>query len=303
MHKGQDYSEKLEAYLRNELSESERAEFEQLLQQDPLLQNELTLQQDIIASICTYRKSELKQRLNRIDVRDTGKGNIGTFTVGGLVVGGLAIVGMAGLLMMNNSGKELSNAQLSGSIAQVQILADSNKQTIAAAGSAQEITPASDVDMKAANTEKNAGEKKTAVSGKVKKVSAKKVPQIKPVLPSDEIGEELLKEQEVKKEHELVMPETRNYSSINGSGSGLIIVDNNSGKYKLHYKYVDGQLFLYGLDKPYNILDLPNHRYIYHDGQYYKLNRNQPQIVPMPQVIDSQEVKLVESYKQRMNNN
>lgn len=303
MHKGQDYSEKLEAYLRNELSESERAEFEQLLQQDPLLQNELTLQQDIIASICTYRKNELKQRLNRIDVRDTGKGNLGTFTTGGLIVGGLAIVGMAGLFVMKNSGKEVSHTQLSGSVSQVEVLSDSNEQAIETVGPAKETTSVSAREVIAAHTDKKTDNTTVKVSGEVKKAPAKKAPEVQPVLPSDEISEELLKEQEIKKEHELVMPETQSYSSVKGSGNGLTIVDNKSGKYKLHYKYVDGQLFLYGLDKPYNILDLPNHRYIYHDGHYYKLNHNQPQIVPMPQVTDSQEVKLIESYKQQMNNN
>ena len=106
MNKGQNYSEKLEAYLRNELSESEKAEFEQMLQQDPLLQNELILQQDIISSIRDYRKNELKQRLNRIDVSNTTKGNLGNFTMGGFILGGLAIVGIAGLLILNAPQKK-----------------------------------------------------------------------------------------------------------------------------------------------------------------------------------------------------
>ncbi len=197
MHKGQDYSEKIEAYLRNELSESERAEFEQLLQKDPLLQNELTLQQDIVASICTYRKNELKQRLNRIDVRDTGRGNLGAFTTGGLIVGGLAIVGMAGLFVVKNSGKEVSHTQLSGSVAQVEVLSDSNEQAIEVIGSVKETTSVSNVDIIAANTVKKTDKKAVKAGEEVKKVPVKKEAEIQPVMPSDEISEELLKEQEI----------------------------------------------------------------------------------------------------------
>src|SRR3712207_22752 len=123
MNKGLNYSEKLEAYIRNELSEKEKLELEEQLRQDPLLQNELTLQKDIIASICDYRKHELKQRLNKIDV--TSKNSPGDFTVGGAILGGIAIVGVASFLIFKDSGKELSPSQLSGAVSQMPL--DSQK--------------------------------------------------------------------------------------------------------------------------------------------------------------------------------
>jgi hypothetical protein len=134
------------------------------------------------------------------------------------------------------------------------------------------------------------------------KTPAKQIKQIKPVVPSDEIGDELLQEQELNKEHDLVMPESRISASADVLDTKLIIVDNSNENFKLHYKYTEGQLYLYGVDKTYNIIDLPNQsqRYIYYDGNYYKLNINQSEIVPMPKVTNVQEIQLADSYNKEM---
>lgn len=62
------YSDKIEAYILDNLSESERMAFEELIEQDPVLKNELELQQETINSLQNQRKAQLKQRLNNIEV-------------------------------------------------------------------------------------------------------------------------------------------------------------------------------------------------------------------------------------------
>jgi hypothetical protein len=127
MNKGLNYSEKLESYIRNELPETEKLELEEQLRQDPLLQNELTLQRDIISSLSDYRRNELKQRLNKIDVGS--KNSPGDFTVGGAILGGIAIVGVAGFLIFKDSGKELSSNRLTSSVSQMQLPSSGTAQS------------------------------------------------------------------------------------------------------------------------------------------------------------------------------
>lgn len=62
------YSDKIEAYILNNLPEHERIAFEELIEQDPILKNELKLQQETIGSLQDQRKAQLKQRLDNIKV-------------------------------------------------------------------------------------------------------------------------------------------------------------------------------------------------------------------------------------------
>jgi hypothetical protein len=63
-----DYTETIENYIRGEMSGDQRLQFENQLNQDPLLKEELHLQQDLIQSIQGIRKAELKARLDGIQI-------------------------------------------------------------------------------------------------------------------------------------------------------------------------------------------------------------------------------------------
>jgi hypothetical protein len=82
-------TELINAYLDNELSAADRSTFEQRLQGDSELQQELALQKDIIEGIRVARKTELKQMLNNVPVGHT------TFWSTGKIVSVLAIVAVA----------------------------------------------------------------------------------------------------------------------------------------------------------------------------------------------------------------
>ncbi len=64
------YSEKLDDYLSNSLSEPEKRVFEQILQQDPVLMQDLTLQKETIHQLQALRKAQIKARLSSIDVQE-----------------------------------------------------------------------------------------------------------------------------------------------------------------------------------------------------------------------------------------
>ncbi len=305
MNKGLEYSEKLEAYIRNELTETEKAEFEQLLRQDPLLQNELTLQRDIIHSIGEYRKNELKQRLNKIDVRGNNKGTPGDFSVGGAILGGIAIIGIAGLLILKESDKTVNSVQLATSAAEMPIPAKDSKATqltdteAFAADTEASGLPLPETQVEADKPIVAAPEAKTTPvrkatgrTGRTTTVSA--APAVIESAPA------VVEDEEIRKDDKLAMPETRITALPANADQTLIIVDNNTSAYKLHYKYTNDELFLYGFEKPYKIIDLPQQtqRYLLYEGNFYKLNKNQPQIAPIQRVVNQQEIASLQTYRE-----
>lgn len=63
-----NYSKLVERYLDGEMSPSESLEFEQHLSKDPMLSSEYNFQRDIVDGIKDYRKTQLKTRLDSIDI-------------------------------------------------------------------------------------------------------------------------------------------------------------------------------------------------------------------------------------------
>src|SRR5690554_3989747 len=68
MNKKFNYIEQIEQYLEGTMSGAELETFERLLDNDPALQSEFQLQQDIISAIKETRKAELKARLDNVNV-------------------------------------------------------------------------------------------------------------------------------------------------------------------------------------------------------------------------------------------
>jgi len=63
--------ENIEAYITNKMSAAEKAFFEHELAKDPLLNNEIDLQKDIVEALKSNRKAQLKNRLNNIQIDNT----------------------------------------------------------------------------------------------------------------------------------------------------------------------------------------------------------------------------------------
>ena len=63
-----DYSHLVQSYFDNEMSAEERVDFEQLIERDTQLQQEFSLQKDIVEGIRSYRAQERKASLNAVSV-------------------------------------------------------------------------------------------------------------------------------------------------------------------------------------------------------------------------------------------
>jgi len=85
----------LDDYLRDKLSPSEKVSFENGLQSDPALQEEVNLQKEIIESLKNNRAASLKARMNAIDVSSIPESsNLGILAK---IAAGLVLVGSVGV--------------------------------------------------------------------------------------------------------------------------------------------------------------------------------------------------------------
>ena len=81
------FEEKMDQFLRGDMSPNEANEFRQSLESDPLMKSEFEMNDAIVEGIKTYRKAQLKERLASIVVTPAAPVN---FWAG---VGGTAVVG------------------------------------------------------------------------------------------------------------------------------------------------------------------------------------------------------------------
>jgi hypothetical protein len=298
MNKGDYNSDKIEAYIKNELSFNERREFEEALRQDPLLQNELLLQQDIIATIRDHRRNELKQRLNRIDVNGTNSG-FGGFQIGGALLSGLAVIGVTGLLLFDHFQEGNKNIPIAAAVIQQPLSTEINDADSSILP--EEVTPSSELAIASPAPVDAAKEEAVIEKQKSKPVAIKKKTEIVPVLPSDDFVQETFKDESIKKEDVSIVND-KVALSTESADSRLVIVDNTNATYQQHYKYTNGQLFLYGFTKPYKILDvkISRQRYLFYDGSFYRLDRNQSQITPVQKVTNQELIIELEKLKEEM---
>ncbi|MDZ7607231.1 MAG: hypothetical protein U5K79_16985 [Cyclobacteriaceae bacterium] len=68
MSKSQSYEQLVGSYLDNEMSEKQRTDFENQLQSNPELKQEMQFQQEVINGVKNFRRLELKARLDNVPV-------------------------------------------------------------------------------------------------------------------------------------------------------------------------------------------------------------------------------------------
>ncbi len=281
MNKEYQHSETIEAYLRNELSEAERADFEQLVRQDPLLYNEFLLQQEIVSGLQSYRKAQLKNRLNQIDVTSTSSwGGAGTVTAW---IGGLALVGLLSWLGYNYLGDPVDNTIAVTTPASAQTPESSS---VVAGNIVEKNTQETDDNKPSAATTDvimTESAKPVTVTRSKSKASAK----ASYVESSSEINPKLQEEGIKKADMEPATDKLPVYGNTPSASNRLNVVDNTNESLKLHYYYRNGRIALLGFEKPYTFLDLPseNITYLHYEGNFYKLNTNQTQPTAIQNVL------------------
>src|SRR5437879_2635710 len=98
--------ENIEAYITNKMSAGDKAFFQSELAKDPLLNNEIDLQKDIIESLKEHRKAQLKNRLNNIKI-ETAPTYTGLKVAASILLAGL--ISFGGYNYLSNTKKDNLN--------------------------------------------------------------------------------------------------------------------------------------------------------------------------------------------------
>ncbi len=298
MNKEYQHSEIIESYLRNELSAAERADFEQLVRQDPLLYNEFLLQKEIVSGLHSYRKEQLKSRLNQIDVSNTSSwSGAGSATAW---IGGLALVGLLSWFGYSHFGGQETTSAIVTTESNVEQSVAKTDPLPTAAGNAVE----SDTSPVVAGAESAVTEAQS--SAKAKPGSHTKSQKSEPApmayaIPTDEIAPNLHEEGIKKSDSEPATDKLPVYGNTSSAPNRLNVVDNTNESLKLHYYYRNGRIALLGFEKPYTFLDMPteNVTYLHYEGDFYKLNMHQIQPAPIQDVLVTDEV-LIDSLQKML---
>jgi len=281
-------SDQIESYLKNELSLSDKAIFEEMLRRDPLLQNEVHFQEAVIGGVQQYRKDQLKARLNNVSVDSAS--NISNYKVATIALVGILSVGVGGWYVSDQANKTLKNTPQA--INNIRI--DHKKLE-----------------------NKNISKIETApIDNSIK--SIKKNPdliQSSTVIPKHEVRKENLKpfitdtdtidkEENLEKHDQTKLPTGDIAPVATKNNLGVKVSINHSTQYKFHYSYTDSKLFLYGdFSQLYEILDFNTKEekqlYLFYQNQFYKINENQSNVGPLIKVNNPQMIKKLNEAKEQ----
>ncbi|MEP5612398.1 MAG: hypothetical protein ABJP45_09125 [Cyclobacteriaceae bacterium] len=306
--------ERIEEYHSGNMSPEETASFEKELNSDPSLKAESNFQSDIINGIKEYRKTQLKTRLNAIDV---SPGWMEFAQQSALVksFGGLAVATAIGSgVYFLAETKENPTIKPTG-----EVVAHAEMNVPAAKEIQFELTlpalPATDLADRVEVTRK-VGTEETSVD--------QVQPQTSTVVensPTEEANTQKNKEEtfapsfsapdvaEISDNKEIGSATLDEVPSIATATEGELkpieVESKNSKSNKIKYKYFDGKLFLNGNfnEEPYEILEINSASgrriYLLHMKKYYEVKLND-RLSELPEVRDIkliQELRLIKANK------
>ncbi|MFL5730133.1 MAG: hypothetical protein ACJ75J_11665 [Cytophagaceae bacterium] len=301
-------TENIEAYITNKMSAGEKAFFENELAKDPLLNNEIELQRDIIDSLKENRKAQLKNRLNNIQI-DATSSYTGLKVAASILLAGLVSFGGYKYL---NSNKEIQNSG-NNTIS----LTSPEKTINTESSSSNQVIVENQKSVSAENTDKNQNAasniKGTVIAQNQNGESTRytrtttTVTQTTvesnnlPIFNTPEVKDRYEDSDGIKTENHINMPKgdvgNSNGESMLDNLDREIIKDKN---HKLAYQYYNNKLFLYGDfdSKPYELLELNTLKdkqlYLYFEGKYYGLKQNQTSITSLTVIEDKQTLSNLE---------
>lgn len=314
-----DYTETIENYIRGEMSGDQRVQFENQLSQDPLLKEELQIQEDLIHSIKEVRRVELKSRLDGVQV---GIFDGITSTTGFKVLATTlitTIIGVGSYYAFFNSGEQPLDGATQEQIAETQTPevgeiaekgkkdskaaskeekeeakeSDTNskqtgeKETETASENAEEATtvPASEND---ANVSTQKPASKQEQSSDQKKEEEKPV-DFNPVIPDldDNFAEE-----DSTPANDIEVPDNELGPSVVETKTTFEIETKSDTKNQFHYRFKSGKLILFGdfSGSTYEIIELNStlgkSYYLYYNSNFYPLSVDNTKITELRVLSD-----------------
>lgn len=288
--------ENIEAYLENRLSPGEKSLFESEIAKDPLLKNELNLQQDIIQSLKSYRKTQLKNRLNNIEVSMTPN-YYGAKIAASILISGL--LGLGAYSYFNNK----SETTISSPVAIETRIENPSKES-----TSPEVTldNTSKNDVPLAINENSKGVSDATTKNETKAIVKKNSPGNSTTAPISTGSPKMVESFDnelFQSDNNVTLPDGK-IAQTTESKSNIDITIDKSSENKFHYKFFNNKLFLYGSfdSNKYEILELNTYEgkqvYLYYDNSYFKLNSNQADVSPLSKINDKNVIEQLNKFNQ-----
>ena len=258
-------------FLENKLSEQERLFLQEKISSDPSFKEEFSLQKDTINVLREFRKSQIKQRLESIEV---GIG-IGGFIAGLKLIHWIFISGVISVVsffVVTSENPEYSEPSS---------LVTFNDQHIIDANKTLPELPKPKIEPIPAATEERTYKKNQATD---ELIVERKNEDIREVIQPEAIQPEVLENFP----DQNADPDFPDDLAIENPATALLESDNDqlgveavsSEEFEFHYMYFENKLFLYGSfgSTPYEIMEMNSSNgkkvFMYHNGDFFQIKEN-----------------------------
>ena len=280
------YEENIEAYLTGKLNSADKIAMETGISNDPLLKSEVDLQNDIIESLKSHRKMQLKNRLNNITVTSTTGVSSTIKIAASLITIGMIGAGVYYMSVFSGQDKETEKVSvvINDNISSTQL--QNNDTKVATNIENKEV---STTDLKTTKTTSNdvTTYSTTISNGNNKEVVNTPQANVPTGIIEDTEADRTTRDLTINVPNgEIGQPNV-----INISKDDVKIVDKN--KKDFSYMYSDNKLYLYGNfnEEPYNLFEINTPKskqlYLFFDGKYYDLKSNQTKVTRLKEVKDA----------------
>lgn len=291
--------EHIEAFLEDRLSPADAASFSNAIAQDPLLKNEVTLQQEIVEAIKNNRKAELKARLNKVEV-SSAPTYLGAKIAASVLLSAMVGWGIysftTGKTETQSASVEVSKPVITTSPAKEQTpVLQKDNETVAVAPAAPEALSKESISQpkrKQVKT-KNSIQPSEDVADKTVAVT----PDAPAMMETDQ-------DQFINEDNGAI-PQPKLGGAGTGNSSDIqVAIDKNSNK-NFHYKFKENKVLLYGNfeSSAYEILELNTSKgkqvYLYYNNSYYKLQPNQVTPAPLVKITDQKLIADLNKYNRK----
>jgi hypothetical protein len=287
----------LDEYAGNRLNPQDRAAFEQQLESDAELKNELSLQRGIIEGIKTARKAELKSMLNNVPISSIPSEGISTAAKIGLwvVVAGLVSTGL--YLYLNQDDNNLAVQPVITNEIQEEntdntAIDDSKTETEAIKPEQQD--QEAQVDAQPKVTQKQAA-KSPAVPKASTPATVEEQPAVEPsTLDVFDPSQDAENSEQAATEE--IGPKLSTKSSI-------AVVTEVDKRYNFHYQFRENKLFLYGSFEKnfYEIMEFFSNNkrtmFLFYKDNYYLLSDADEKVKPLTAINDAALLKKLRDYR------
>jgi hypothetical protein len=285
------YEDKIEAYLTGKLNAADKLTLEEGMRKDPLLKNEVDLQNDIIESLKNSRKIQLKNRLNNIDVTTTSTGVSSAVKIAAsFITVGIIGAGVYYMTVVSSKDKQKENVTvvMNENLQAPDLKEENIKNTSATTLQKDAVNNTNKVNQN--NSASNTG---TSKENKSSKNSQNVVAHAN--VPNGIIAD--TESDRINRDATVDVPNGSIGETSVGKAENVDVNISDKNKKDFSYQYYSNKLFLYGdfNDQPYNLFEVNTPKskqlYLYYDGKYYELKSHQNKVTRLKEVKDSSVLK------------